>query len=82
MNIFDDVYVLEYGLVIVVDVYNCWVLEIRGYWIVRILGIIGVCVHNLLVSFGDINGDMLFRNGYILISEINGGYIDDMMFGG
>ncbi len=82
MNTPDDAYALPHGLVIVADAYNCRVLEIRGQRIVRILGTTGVCVHNPPASFGDINGDTPLRDGHILISEINGGYIDDMTLGG
>jgi putative pyrroloquinoline-quinone binding quinoprotein len=82
MNTPDDAYALPHGLVIVADAYNCRVLEIRGQRIVRILGTTGVCVHNPPTSFGDINGDTPLRDGHVLISEINGGYIDDMTLGG
>ena len=82
MNTPDDAYALPGGLVIVADAYNCRVLEIRGQRIVRILGTTGVCVHNPPTSFGDINGDTPLRNGHVLISEINGGYIDDMTLSG
>jgi outer membrane protein assembly factor BamB len=82
MNTPDDAYALPGGLVIVADAYNCRVLEIRGQRIVRILGTTGVCVHDPPASFGDINGDTPLRNGHVLISEINGGYIDDMTLSG
>jgi outer membrane protein assembly factor BamB len=82
MNTPDDAYALRHGLVIVADAYNCRVLEIRGQRVVRILGTTGVCVHNPPASFGDINGDTPLRNGHVLISEINGGYIDDMTLSG
>jgi Kelch motif len=82
MNTPDDAYALQHGLVIVADAYNCRVLEVRGHRIVRILGTTGVCVHNPPSSFGDINGDTPLRNGHVLISEINGGYIDDMTLSG
>ncbi|MGN6378594.1 MAG: hypothetical protein ACTHNU_06550 [Gaiellales bacterium] len=82
LNTPDDAYALKHGLVIVADAYNCRVLEIRGQRIVRTIGTTGVCVHNPPTSFGDINGDTPLRNGHILISEINGGYIDDVTLGG
>ena len=82
MNTPDDAYALRHGLVIVADAYNCRVLEIRGQRIVRILGTTGVCVHNPPASFGAINGDTPLRDGHILISEINGGYIDDVTLTG
>ena len=82
MNTPDDAYALPHGLVIVADAYNCRVLEIRGHRVVRILGTTGVCVHNPPASFGDINGDTPLPDGHVLISEINGGYIDDMTLGG
>jgi hypothetical protein len=82
MNTPDDAYALPGGMVIVADAYNCRVLEIRGHRVVRIIGTTGVCTHNPPTSFGDINGDTPLRNGHILISEINGGYIDDVTMTG
>jgi outer membrane protein assembly factor BamB len=82
MNTPDDAYALPGGMVIVADAYNCRVLELRGHRIVRILGQTGVCVHNPPYSFGDINGDTPLRDGHVLISEINGGYIDDLTLTG
>jgi outer membrane protein assembly factor BamB len=82
MNTPDDAYALPGGMVIVADAYNCRVLELRGTRIVRILGHTGVCAHNPPYSFGDINGDTPLRNGHVLVSEINGGYIDDLTLSG
>ena len=82
MNTPDDAYALPNGMVIVADAYNCRVLEIRGHRVVRIIGTTGVCTHNPPYSFGDINGDTPLKNGHILISEINGGYIDDVTMTG
>jgi outer membrane protein assembly factor BamB len=82
MNTPDDAYALPGGRVIVADAYNCRVLELHGQTIVRILGHTGVCVHNPPYSFGDINGDTPIPGGQVLVSEINGGYIDDLTLSG
>jgi N-acetylneuraminic acid mutarotase len=78
----DDAYALPGGMVIVADAYNCRILEIRGHRVVRTIGTTGVCTHNPPTSFGDVNGDTPLKNGHILISEINGGYIDDVTMSG
>jgi hypothetical protein len=78
----DDAYVLRNGLTIVADAYNCRVLELRGRRIVRSLGRAGVCVHDPPRSFGAVNGDTPLPDGHILISEINGSYIDDVTLDG
>ncbi len=82
MNTPDDAYALPGGRVIVADAYNCRVLELHGQRIIRILGHTGVCVHNPPYSFGDINGDTPIPGGQVLVSEINGGYIDDLTLSG
>jgi N-acetylneuraminic acid mutarotase len=82
LNTPDDAYVLRNGLTIVADAYNCRVLELRGQRIVRSIGQAGVCVHDPPRSLGAINGDTPLPDGHVLISEINGSYIDDMTLDG
>jgi outer membrane protein assembly factor BamB len=67
--------------VIVADAYNCRVLEIRGHRVVRSIGN-GVCAHNPPTSLGAVNGDTPLPGGHILVSEINGSYIDEFTLGG
>jgi DNA-binding beta-propeller fold protein YncE len=81
LNTPDDAYLLRSGLVIVADAYNCRVLEIRGHRVVRSIGN-GVCAHNPPTSLGAINGDTPLPGGHVLVSEINGSYIDEFTLGG
>jgi N-acetylneuraminic acid mutarotase len=81
LNTPDDAYLLPNGLVIVADAYNCRVLEIRGHTVVRSIGN-GVCSHNPPTSLGAINGDTPLPGGHVLVSEINGSYIDEFTLGG
>ena len=81
LNTPDDAYLLRNGLIIVADAYNCRVLEIRGHRVVRSIGN-GVCAHNPPTSLGAVNGDTPLPGGHILVSEINGSYIDEFTLGG
>jgi outer membrane protein assembly factor BamB len=81
LNTPDDAYLLPNGLVTVADAYNCRVLEIRGHRVVRSIGD-GVCAHNPPRSLGAINGDTPLPGGHLLVSEINGSYIDEFTLGG
>ena len=42
----------------------------------------GVCAHNPPTSLGAINGDTPLPGGHLLVSEINGSYIDEFTLGG
>ncbi len=82
LNTPDDAYKLRNGLVIVADAYNCRVLELRGQHIVRSIGQAGHCVHDPPRYLGAVNGDTPLPNGHILVSEINGSYIDEFTLSG
>jgi outer membrane protein assembly factor BamB len=81
LNTPDDAYMLPNGLITVADAYNCRILEIRGHRVVRQIGD-GTCAHNPPTSLGAVNGDTPTANGHLLVSEINGSYIDDFTLGG
>jgi hypothetical protein len=81
LNTPDDAYRLPDGLVTVADAYNCRVLEIRGQRVVRSIGN-GACVHNPPTSLGAVNGDTPTPGGHLLVSEINGSYIDELTLAG
>ncbi len=82
LNTPDDAYKLRNGMVIVADAYNCRVLEIRGQRIVRSIGQAGHCVHDPPRYLGAVNGDTPLPNGHILVSEINGSYLDEFTLAG
>jgi outer membrane protein assembly factor BamB len=82
LNTPDDAYALPHHLVIVADAYNCRVLELRGSHIVRSIGQAGHCVHDPPRYLGAVNGDTPLPNGDILVSEIDGSYLDEFTLTG
>lgn len=82
LNTPDDAYRLRNGLVIVSDNRNCRLLEIRGRHVVRSIGSPSSCVHDPPRSLASPNGDTPLADGHILISEINGAYVDEITLTG
>ena len=72
----DDAYMLPDGTFTVADAANCRILFIRGHRIVRHYGSSGVCRHNPPHQFASVNGDTPLPNGGVLVSEIEGNWID------
>ncbi len=77
LNTPDDAYVLPDGTLTVADAYNCRVLFIRNHRIVRQIGTTGVCQHDPPRTLGAVNGDTPLKDGGVLVSEIQGSWIDD-----
>jgi outer membrane protein assembly factor BamB len=73
----DDAYVLPDGTMTVADAYNCRILFIRNHRIVRQIGKAYDCVHDPPRTLGAVNGDTPMPDGGVLVSEINGSWIDD-----
>lgn len=73
----DDAYVLPDGTMTVADAYNCRILFVRHRRIVRQIGKTYDCVHNPPATLGAVNGDTPMPDGGVLVSEINGSWIDD-----
>jgi hypothetical protein len=79
LNTPDDAYLLPNGLTTVADAYNCRVLFIsRSHHVVRQFGTAGVCRHDPPRALGAVNGATPLPDGGVLISEINGSWIDDV----
>jgi hypothetical protein len=72
----DDAYALADGTLIVADAYRCRILFIRNHRIVRQIGRTDVCAHDPPRTLGAVNGDTPLRGGGVLVSEINGSWID------
>jgi outer membrane protein assembly factor BamB len=72
----DDAYVLPDGTLTVADAYRCRILFIRNHRIVRQIGRTDVCVHDPPRTLGAVNGDTPLPDGGVLVSEINGSWID------
>lgn len=82
LNTPDDAYVLPNGTLTVADAYNCRVLFIRARRIVRQIGTTGVCRHDPPRYLGAVNGDTPLPDGGVLVSEIQGSWIDDISASG
>lgn len=82
LNTPDDAYKLSSGLVIVSDDRNCRLLEIRGHRVVRSIGSPASCTHDPPRSLGSPNGDTPLANGHVLVSEINGSWVDELTLDG
>ena len=78
LNTPDDAYVLPDGTLTVADAYNCRILFIRAHRIVRQIGRTGVCRHDPPRTLGAVNGDTPLRDGGVLVSEIQGAWIDNI----
>jgi hypothetical protein len=78
LNTPDDAYQLTDGSFTVADAYNCRILFIRNHKIIRQIGRSGVCRHDPPNYLGAVNGDTPMPDGGVLISEINGSWIDDI----
>lgn len=75
----DDAYLLPNGDVSVADPMNCRVLIIdpATKTVLRQIGTPRVCVHRPPNYLGSPNGDTPLPNGNLLVSEINGSWIDE-----
>lgn len=74
----DDAYVLRDGNIVVADPVNCRVLVIspRKHILAQI-GRPGYCLHSPPHFLGSPNGDTPLSDGNLLVSEINGSYVDE-----
>jgi hypothetical protein len=75
----DDAYLLKDGTVTVADAQNCRIqfLSAHGRPLSQI-GTTGSCIHNPPQSLGSPNGDTPLANGDVLVSEVNGSYVDEL----
>jgi N-acetylneuraminic acid mutarotase len=74
----DDAYLLKNGQIVVADDVNCRELVINpDKTVAHQIGTDGVCRHDPPNYLGSPNGDTPLADGNILISEINGSWIDE-----
>jgi hypothetical protein len=80
----DDAYLLGNGQMTVADPGNCRVVIIdpRTKHVLHQIGTPGRCLHAPPHALGSPNGDTPLANGNLLISEINGSWIDEVTPGG
>ena len=74
----DDAYTLADGTVTVADAYNCRIVFIREHRIVRQIGESGVCRHEPPGHLDPVNGDTPLPDGAVMVSEVNGDFIDEI----
>jgi outer membrane protein assembly factor BamB len=75
----DDAYLLANGDVSVADAQNCRILLISpAKRILHTFGDPSECAHEPPRRLGSPNGDTPLANGNILVSEVNGSYIDEI----
>ena len=84
LNTPDDTYLLRNGEITVADAQNCRVLILssRTKRVLHRIGSPARCVHDPPTALGSPNGDTPLSNGHILISEINGSWIDEVTTSG
>ncbi len=75
----DDAYLLKNGDVTVADAQNCRVLRISpAKKVVHAFGDPSGCFHEPPTYLGSPNGDTPLANGDMLVSEVNGSYVDEL----
>jgi N-acetylneuraminic acid mutarotase len=75
----DDAYLWRDGSVSVADAQNCRVLIVsQAKKVLKEFGEPSRCEHEPPRALGSPNGDTPLRNGNILVSEVNGSYIDEI----
>ena len=74
----DDAYLLKDGTVTVADAQNCRVLLIRAQSRLQQIGTPDNCTHDPPHALASPNGDTPLRDGNLLVSEVNGSYIDEL----
>jgi hypothetical protein len=72
----DDAYMLTDGSFTVADAYNCRILFIRAHSIVHQYGTAGVCRHDPPRYLGPVNGDTPMPGGGVMVSEVQGSWVD------
>jgi hypothetical protein len=77
LNTPDDAYMLPDGSWTVADAYNCRILFVRNHRILRQIGHSGDCRHDPPGYLGAVNGDTPLPDGGVLVSEIDGSWIDN-----
>jgi hypothetical protein len=78
----DDAYLLRDGTVTVADAQNCRVLFLGPGRRNSQIGTTGSCTHDPPRTLGSPNGDTPLANGHVLVSEVNGSYVDEFTRGG
>ncbi|MCU1495680.1 MAG: Kelch repeat-containing protein [Acidimicrobiaceae bacterium] len=74
----DDAYLLRNGNIVVADPKNCRIVILSATKkVLKQIGTTGACTHNPPTELGSPNGDTPLADGNLLVSEINGSWIDE-----
>lgn len=74
----DDAYMLPDGTFTAADAANCRIIFVRAHTVVRSYGHAGVCRHDPPAYFNQVNGDTPLPGGGVLVSEIEGNWVDEI----
>ena len=76
----DDAMILRDGTVISADIKNCRLIEIpdSGEAVSWQEGVVASCTHNPPRQYGSPNGVFPMPNGHLLVTEINGDWVDEI----
>ncbi|HEX3669385.1 MAG TPA: PQQ-binding-like beta-propeller repeat protein, partial [Acidimicrobiia bacterium] len=78
----DDAYLLRDGTVTVADAQNCRIVFLAPGGRTSQIGTTGDCTHDPPRSLAAPNGDTPLANGDVLVSEVQGSYVDELTRGG
>lgn len=80
----DDALLLPDGSILTADIKNCRILRIASgfHTPTHTYGTTGVCRHNPPATFGSPNGAFPLHDGNVLVTEINGDWVDEMTLAG
>ena len=78
----DDAYLLRDGTVTVADAQNCRIVFLGPGAGTSQIGTTGDCAHDPPHSLAAPNGDTPLANGDVLVSEVQGSYVDEFTRGG
>jgi len=76
----DDAFLFPHGNIVSADIKNCRIIMV-DHWShrpSRVFGRPGVCVHHPPQTYGSPNGAFPLPNGNILVTEINGAWVDEV----
>jgi outer membrane protein assembly factor BamB len=80
----DDALLLPDGSILTADIKNCRILHIApgAHLPAHVYGTTGICRHDPPKAFGSPNGAFPLSDGNLLVTEINGDWVDEMTLSG
>ncbi len=80
----DDAMMLPNGDLVTADIKNCRVIVVSSstQTVTKQFGMTGHCAHQPPTTFGSPNGAFAMANGHLLVTEINGDWVDEIDING